>query len=257
MSTAVPNPHWHKEFFAGAALELWRRAIPIERTEEEVHFLLEALAPPPKAKLLDIPCGNGRVSGPLALMEFEITGIDSCQEFLSEAQKNAKNHEVDISFHNADMRQIDWSAEFDGAYCMGNSFGYFDYASSLQMLSAVGRSLKTAAKFVLDTDMVAESFLVSGAEKEWVRKGDMHMLIENSYDCRASCVTTQYTFLQGANVEQRTAVHWIYTCGQLCQMLAAAGFEIIDLFGSTESEPFELGSPRLLIVAAFDTRTDL
>ena len=240
---------WYESFFTGAALDLWRRAISPDQTEDEARFLQIHLEVGMGAKVLDVPCGNGRLGLPIALLGCEVTGVDLSDEFLQEAEKKAKLYEVEMNFVRKDMKDIDERDLFDAAFCMGNSFGYFDRASSSTFLSAVSTALKPGARFVLHTCMSAESFLVSGSEREWVKVGTMHMLIENVYDCRTSSVTSQYTFLQDGKEEQRTATHWIYTTGELCRMLDEAGFDVLHMFDSTDEEPFTLGSDELYLVA--------
>ncbi len=67
------------------------------------------------------------------------------------------------------MRKLSLNQKFDGAFCMGNSFGYFDRSGTMEFFKALGNSLKPGAKFVLDSGMVAECFLVNGGEREWVQ----------------------------------------------------------------------------------------
>ncbi len=67
MSAALPEASWFEHFFSGAALDLWRSAIPEERTNQEVQFLREVLGASEGSRLLDLPCGNGRLSVPLSL----------------------------------------------------------------------------------------------------------------------------------------------------------------------------------------------
>lgn len=240
---------WYESFFSGAALDLWRRAIPPEKTEDEARFLQIYLELEPGLKVLDVPCGNARLGIPIALMDCEVTGVDLAAEFLEEAEKKAKQYEVKLNLVRKDMKNLDQKDIFDGAFCMGNSFGYFDSVDSNAFLSAVSKSLKSGAHFILHTCMSAETFLVSGAEREWIKAGNMHMLIENVYDCKSSSVTTQYTFLQNGKEELRTATHWIYTSGEICRMLNGAGFDVLHMFESTDEEPFTLGSNELYVVA--------
>lgn len=243
---------WYKEFFSGAALDLWRNAKSQEETEDECTFLQEVLEVSSGANLLDVPCGNGRLSIPMANASFKVTGLDYCEEFVLEAGKAAKNATLGagvLQFVQGDMRVMSFAQKFDGAFCMGNSFGYFDREGTRQSLTAIGNSLKSRAKLVLDSVMIAESFLVNGGEREWLKVGDMLMLIENAYNCREGFVKTDYTFICNGIEEQRQAIHWIYTAGEVCAMLETAGFNVQDLFSSTECEPYALGSERLLLVA--------
>jgi SAM-dependent methyltransferase len=252
VSDKSPTTQWFKEFFSGAALDLWRNAKSVEETEDECAFLQEILEVSEGAHLLDVPCGNGRLGIPLAKAKFKVTGLDYCADFVLEAGSSAKSMKVDsglLQFVQGDMRAMSFEQKFDGAFCMGNSFGYFDREDTKQVLTAISDSLKHGSKFVLDSVMIAESFLVNGAEREWVKVGDMFMLIENAYNCRGGYVKTDYTFIRDGKEENRHAVHWIYTAGEVCAMLETAGFAVLDLFSSTECEPYSLGSERLLLVA--------
>ncbi|MDR3613339.1 MAG: class I SAM-dependent methyltransferase [Candidatus Obscuribacterales bacterium] len=252
MSNKSTANQWYKTFFSGAALELWRNAKSPEETEDECAFLQEVLAVAEGAHLLDVPCGNGRLSVPMGKASYKVTGLDYCEEFVREAAKAAKTAKLGnelVQFVQGDMRTISFAQKFDGAFCMGNSFGYFDRQGTSQLFTAIGNSLKSGAKFVLDSAMVAESFLVNGGEREWVKVGDMLMLIENKYQCREGCVQTDYTFIRNGHEEHRQALHWIYTAGEVCAMLEKADFDVIELFESTDCEPYILGSERLLLVA--------
>ena len=57
------------------------------------------------------------------------------------------------------MRDLPWRARFDGAFCLGNSFGYLDDEGNAAFLRAVAAALKPGARFVLETPMVLENLL--------------------------------------------------------------------------------------------------
>ncbi len=252
MAAKAQTANWYEQFFQGMALDLWRAAIPIEKTEEELAFLLETLAAPQGGRLLDVPCGNGRLSLPLALSGYKVTGIDFCQPFLNQATQSARAHKTKIDYIQGDMRTLKLKNKFEGAFCMGNSFGYFDRPGTIDFLKAVSACLESKARLVIDSAMVAECFIVNGGEKEWLQVGDMYMLVENNYDCRKSVVESTYTFIRGAEKQVSTAMHWIYTSGELCDILASAGFSVVDMLANADvenPEPFALGSERLLLVA--------
>ncbi|MBS1993241.1 MAG: class I SAM-dependent methyltransferase [Cyanobacteria bacterium SZAS LIN-3] len=249
MTKTTPKANWYEDFFSGAALELWRRAIPQDTTDQEIGFLVETLAAPAGGNILDLPCGNGRLSLPLALAGYKVTGVDFSAEFIEEAKQAVVDHKAKPSYLREDVRKFTSTKKFDGAFCMGNSFGYFDRAGTVEFFHAVSKCLKKGARFVIDSAMAAECFLVNGGEREWVQLGDMFMLIENKYDCRHSCVETDYTFIQNGKEEKRHAVHWIYTAGEIGHMLSQANFVVSDMYSSTEFDEFTLGSDRLLLVA--------
>ena len=54
------------------------------------------------------------------------------------------------------MRDLPWRSTFDGAFCVGNSFGYLDDPGNAAFLRAVRETLRPGARLVLETPMVLE-----------------------------------------------------------------------------------------------------
>ena len=79
-------PNWYETFFHGVTLELWRRAIPPEHTKAEAEFLIQNLNCEAGARVLDVPCGNGRLTFELANRGYRMTGVDIAEEFIEEAR---------------------------------------------------------------------------------------------------------------------------------------------------------------------------
>ena len=78
------------------------------------------------------------------------------------------------------MRDLPWRARFDGAFCLGNSFGYLDDEGNAAFLRAVAAALKPGARFVLETPMVLENLLGHLQDRPWWKVGDMHLLVANT-----------------------------------------------------------------------------
>src|SRR5207253_1949462 len=207
----VPS-NWYEDFFHGVPLDLWRKAVSPEQTKAEVDFLIKALEPAPHAHLLDVPCGNGRHSIELARRGYRVTGIDLSKEFVQEAQSKVNppalpreiedqtlSHGVNaggtnlVEFVLGDMRRIEGEAIYDGAFCLGNSFGYLVYSDMETFLSGVARALKPGARFVVETGMAAESILPNLEERMWYQIEDVLMTIEHRYRAEESCLDTEYT----------------------------------------------------------------
>ncbi len=246
-------PNWQAEFFRGIALDLWRLAMTPEQTRAEAEFLQKALNAGEGSHLLDVPCGNGRHSIALAQRGCQVTGVDQSEECIAEA-KNASGG-LAARWIAADMRQLAWTAEFDGAFCFGNSFGYLDPEEGRAFLAAMARALKPDGRFVLETGMAAESILASLQKTRWHKIGDIHMLSENEYHPREGRLDIQYTFIRDGQVETRPSSSYVLTVNEICRMHAAAGLQPLELLGSVDGEPYQSGSPRLILVAEKRLRT--
>lgn len=264
--------NWFEDFFHGVPLELWRRAIPPEHTKSEAEFLIKTLICQPNAHLLDVPCGNGRLSFELAKRGYRVTGVDISEEFIEEARAVARKL-VDPSadthgtanvarasgawtgetpvpqFILGDMRTIEGEAIYDGAFCFGNSFGFMEYAAMEKFLSGVARALKPGARFIVNTGMTAESVLPDFEEHSCHQIGDLTTTIKERYNAPESCIESEYIFEQNGRKESRFAKHWIYTAAEIQRMLSRAGFNVLECYGSLKRGPFKLGSRELFVVA--------
>jgi len=256
-------PNWYETFFHGVTLELWRRAIPPEQTTAEAEFLIQNLNCEVGAHVLDVPCGNGRLTFELANRGYRVTGVDIAEEFIEEARSrkaelinppaNAGGSDlsasISVKFILGDMRNIEGLGVYDGAFCFGNSFGFLEYADMEKFLAGVARALKPGARFLVNTAMAAESVLPDFEEQSCHEMGDIVMTIKERYLAEESCVDSEYIFERNGEIDSRKAKHWIYTVAEIRRMLERAGFEVLHCFGSLKGEAFKLGSRELFVVS--------
>jgi len=240
---------WYEGFFEGVTLDLWERACSMEQTLVECDLLESLLEPSAGARLLDVPCGLGRHLLELDQRGYEVTGVDLSSEAIERVEAKVKARGVEVGLKLGDMRKIRSDELFDGAYCLGNSFGYFDYQGSVDFLKAVSQALKPKAGFVLDTGMAAESILPNLDEKNWVELGDLIFLIENEYCVSESRLDTRFTFVRQGTTQVRRAYHHVFTVSEIRRMLEEAGLTLKGLFSSTDQEPYSVGDPNLIVFA--------
>ncbi len=241
--------HWWENFFTGLIVDFWRAVQTPEGTRAEADCFEKQLAVRPGARLLDVPCGDGWLSLELARRGYRMTGVDISPDFLSAAQQCAREEGREIVWRQSDMRDLP-PAEFDGAFCAGSSFGFFDDAGDSAFLEAVCRALKPGARFLLDGLKAAEVLLPNFREHHEIQAGDLRFVAENRYDPETARIENRYTVTRGGQSETHLAWHRIYTYRELLQLLQGAGFSSIEGYGSLSGDPFRLGSQRLLLVAA-------
>jgi SAM-dependent methyltransferase len=242
------SDRWYETFFRGIAVDVWSNAIPAAATSAEADFLEKILAPRPNCRLLDVPCGHGRHAIELARRGHRLSGVDLSEEFLARARSSAGT--LPVEFLHRDMRDLPWSAEFDGAFCFGNSFGYLDAAEAEIFLRAVAKALKPGGRFAIETGMAAESILASLPARRWHRIGQTFMLSEALYHPLEGRLDIQYTFLNGSEVDSRPSSSYVLTLSQIRRMMEHAGFVEIQAYNGIDGQPYGFGSPRLIIAAA-------
>lgn len=240
---------WYESFFTGITLDFWRKAVSPEQTRLEVDFLQNALGLTAGARVLDVPCGLGRHAIELASRGFQVTGVDLSSEAIEEARTRSAGMGLTVEWARMDMRDLPYRTVYDGAFCFGNSFGFLEPGKTRSFVQAVSRAIKPGACFALDSGMTAESILPRLRDREWMQVDEILFLEENRYHVAESCVETTYTFLRGGETHVRTGIHWVYTVREIRAMLAEAGLVVKEQLGSLTRDPFQVGSPYLLLVA--------
>ena len=241
--------HWWENFFHGVALDFWRAAVSEEQTRAEADFIQKQLKLSPGAKVLDVPCGNGRLALELATRGFDLTGVDIASEFIEEAKSQSVKHDLKVHWHNSEMRHLPWSETFDGTFCFGNSFGFLEDQGNADFLEAVSRALKPGARFIIDSGAIAECILPTFQEHRSFELGGITLVIDSRYDHEEGRLFTDYTFIRDGRSDKRPGSQRIYTYHELTQLLREAGLTVVAAYASVAEEPFKLGAHRLLIVA--------
>ena len=243
------QPEWWQDFFSGLALDFVRHSRDEEDTFAEADFIQEALELPEESRLLDVPCGGGRLTLEMASRGYRVTGVDISPDLISDGTSQIDAGRSQVIFEQRDMRDLPWQEEFDGAFCFWSSFGYFDDAGNLAFLKAVHNALKPGASLLLDTPLIETRLPeMESQERVWFPVGDLLALEERGFDHETSRVESEWTFIRGSQVEQKLLSLRLYTYRELCAMLEEAGFGNHQAYGSMDWEPFELGATWLYMI---------
>jgi SAM-dependent methyltransferase len=244
------SPDWWKDFFSGLVVDFWRNALPPEVTLLETRLLVERLGLSGAARVLDVPCGHGRLAIELARRGCRVTGVDISPGLLAAARETAIAEGVGeaVGWRLSDMRDLPWKSEFDAAFCAGGSFGFLEDAEEAEFLSAVARTLVPGGKFVLDASKVAESIFPNFTPRRDVEKDGIRFQSENEYDFARGRMENRYTITRDGRTETKLASHRIYTARQVLEMLGDSGLPPISTHGAADGGPYRMGSPQFFVV---------
>src|SRR5438876_1696016 len=143
---------WYQAFAGPDYLRIYSPFLPPERSAREVANIVRLLNLAPNSAILDLCCGHGRHTLPLARQGYRMTGLDLNQFFLQHAQSDAETLGIKIGWVRSDMRHIPFENAFDGIINVFTSFGYLeDDEQDLLVLRQIQQALKPGGLFLLET----------------------------------------------------------------------------------------------------------
>jgi 2-polyprenyl-3-methyl-5-hydroxy-6-metoxy-1,4-benzoquinol methylase len=247
----MPQKEWFATWFDSPYYHLLYQHRDDNEAKLFLDHLVQKLALPNTARVLDLACGKGRHSLTLAQMGFEVVGADLAPNSISAAQEQAEKLGVkNVEFCVHDMRQAMETSPFDAVFNLFTSFGYFDtLAENQAVCKALSTMLTPNGLLVIDflnaTKVCAnlnpaETIAREGVVFEIKRwHNDTH--IYKQIEVLAAPDKTQI----GIFTER---VQALAKCD--FEALLAADFDIIETFGSYHLTPFDQHtSERLILIA--------
>ena len=217
--------------------------------EKEADFLVKIMRLDDGARILDLACGAGVHAVELSSRGYQVVGVDHSQTMLDLAGAYNKQRGTSVSLIQGDMRQLSLEGIFDGIYCWGASFGYFDDAHNAQVLERVARALRPGGVFSLDVpnrDYVAPR----APTMAWFEKPGVVCMDEMRFDFYSSRMITKRMILfeTGKSREVEMSIR-LYTLTELGRLFHKVGLKILDVTGHRAHPGAYFGaeSPRIII----------
>ncbi|MBV9615080.1 MAG: methyltransferase domain-containing protein [Ktedonobacteraceae bacterium] len=240
---------WYQEFAGADYLRIYSPFLPLERSAREVANIVKLLNLAPNNSILDLCCGHGRHTIPLAQQGYRMTGLDLSQFFLERAQIEAETKGVKVQWIQSDMRHIPFENEFDAIVNIFTSFGYLENEEEdLQVLRQVQQALKPGGLFLLETIYqvrVIRTFSPHGI----IRYHDGLIVLEerrlNLPESRNE-ITITMIYPDGQRKKYRQSIR-IYTLTELRRMLKSVGIEVQAYYGDLDGGALTVDS-RMVVV---------
>jgi ubiquinone/menaquinone biosynthesis C-methylase UbiE len=242
-------PETWDAFFTEFYLRAFREDERSAAAEAQAAAAVRLAAAPAGGDVLDVPCGFGRHSLPLARAGFRVTGVDRAQPLLDEAARRA-GAERWPKFVRADYRELPFAeASFDAALTLFSSLGYLGDEEDTRALAEIGRVLRPDGRLVIEImhrDLLVRRF----QDQDWQMLGEGRLLLEQrTFDPALGLAQTTQTLIEpGGERDSRTFSLRVYTATELLAMLERAGFAEAKCYGDFAGAPFATDT-RLVIVA--------
>ena len=230
------------------------------KAQNDVAFYL-AQAQATSGPVLEIGCGTGRVTIPLAAAGVDITGLDVSASMLEEAKRKAERQGLCINWIEADGRNFDLGRRFALIIMPFNTLQFFrDTAALGQLFHCVMRHLKDEGRFVFDVFNPQVSFLAAdpSARYERARYADPHgggeVVLEETRQYIAARQVVRSTRYYHVGAKQDFSVSSLelrcfFPC-ELDMILEHYGFRLEARYGDFDNSPLSSRSPKQICVCS-------
>ncbi len=209
--------------------------------------------------VLELACGTGRVTIPIARKGVEIVGLDNSGNMLARAREKAVKEKLNIQWVEADCRDFDLGRKFRAIIFPWNSLAHLlDRESVNACFSRVREHLADDGKFILEIWNPRPDFLASNPEARRLSteyddpdgRGKVTVTETSAYEAITQIMNIKWFYKVGKEpneIVEKMNVR-MYFPEELDDILRNNGFEIESKFGNYDESPFTEASPRQLVV---------
>ena len=226
---------------------------------EEVAFYCD-LAVQTGGTILELACGTGRLTVPLAQAGFQVAGIDTADSMLDEAREKATAEGLDLQLANDDIRSFRLEDRFGLVFLPSNAICHLMTRSDFEAtISCVKNHLQPDGRFVIDVFVPAAELLVDRGDERLpyseyeALDGSGHVVLTHCYrydwHTQIKHIRTYYSFADG-HEDAGTLDMRMYYPQELDALLEYNGLCIVDKYGAFDRRPFGPETGQQLIVCS-------
>ena len=223
----------------------------------DLQFYKKWLPKNKDAKILELCCGTGRLTLPIAKDGYNICGVDYTPSMLEQAKVKASEAGLEINFIEADIRTLNLHEKFDLIFIPFNSIHHLYKNEDLfKALESVKNHLKEGGLLLLDCFNPNIQYIVEGEKEqkviaEYVTSDGRDVLIKQTmhYESATQVNRIEWHYIINGkfhsiqNLDMR-----LFFPQELDSYLECTGFNVIHKFGSFEEEVFSDNSEKQIYV---------
>ncbi|MEM8765405.1 MAG: class I SAM-dependent methyltransferase [Bacteroidota bacterium] len=200
-----------------------------------------------EARVLELCCGSGRLTIPLAQEGTDIMGVDYTASMLGKARDKASAEGLEIKFVEADIRNLHLDEKFDLIFIPFNSIHHLYKNEDLfQAFAKVKAHLKENGIFIFDCFNPNIQFMVEGQKglklvTQFTTEDGRDISVQErmAYENQTQINRIEWHFFINGHFDsiQNLDMRMFYP-QELNAYVKASGFTILEKFGSFEEEAF-------------------
>lgn len=188
--------------------------------------------------ILELACGTGNITIPLAKKGYDIAGIDISEEMLMIAREKSQKEGIDLVLLNQDIAYLDFDLyDLDCVLCACDGFNYILEENDLKSaFNKIYNLLKENGIFIFDISSYYKLSNILGQNVYGENRDDIAYLWENFFDEEDDIVQMDLAFFTKENESEKftrfeeTHYQRAYKNEDIINMLNSSGFENIKLY---------------------------
>jgi D-alanine-D-alanine ligase len=240
---------WWQGFFDLDYLKLWGGRLSAERDKIEADGLWEMCRLAPGLRVLDAPCGYGRISRELALRGAIVVGTDQSDVQIDEAERRRGDLPASqLRYVRHDLREPFPDGDFDVALNIFSSLGYGSEEDDLAIVRTLAGAVRKGGLVVIETmhrDVVSSRF-GRGVKTPGAKLDDGTVVIEEPvWDVVTGRIDTSWTWHGPQGGGSKRASLRIYSATELVGLMKRAGLTFVSAHAGCSAVPYRTEGPDL------------
>jgi ubiquinone/menaquinone biosynthesis C-methylase UbiE len=204
--------------------------------------------------VLDLCCGTGIVTVPLAETGLEVVGVDISEAMLETARAKVAD-EDNPTFILQDALEFRTPQRFGLALMTGNAFQCFLTEGDIQaLLAVVFHHLEPGGVFIFDTrlpegyDFTLDDFKLWNEYEDAAGNSVRWLVKQTAFDAERGVLRyeMQDVFADGTIKPSRETLKFT-PLATLLELARAAGFEVVGQYGNWKLEPLQVGAAGVVL----------
>lgn len=237
-------------------LAFYAQDLDDDTNDDEAALVQELLQLQPHTRVLDLPCGHGRIARRLAASGADVVGVDRSAAFLDVARREAEAHGVTVDYRQGDMHTLAFAGEFDVVVNWFTSFGYADDARLQDALARMRRALRPGGRLLLETlNPFACELLPHDHVRELDDGGHDLMVDRSHFDPIDGRLHVRRLIARSGEATREIDYRIrLFTFPELRDWLLRCGFDDVQGYGA-DGEVLRADSRRMIVVARDGTHS--
>lgn len=231
--------------------------------EHEIPFFLKQ-AKEVGGPVLEVGCGTGRITLPIARAGIEIAGLDISRPMLRRARQKAKAARLAISLLEQDCRQIKAGRKYALIFSATNAMQHLlDLDSVNAFLTSAKRALRPGGTLILDVFNPNPAKLARTAATRYLHKtirdaagGEIRVEATTQYNAAEQILRLTLYYLRKGKLTRTKKVNLrCFYPEELSAICHFNGLKVVQRFGNYDETPFVSDSPKQILVCSTSGRS--